>query len=209
MTEAQTLPFMYKDMAEQDFIRWNMDYTMPIIAGLLSEIPEDQLWAIPASHIDPAGWVVACFAADEDRIVSELSQQPPSVPASLQDVSGAWCSWNSTPEAVRSLSSQVRSTDILSYWYDVRAKTHAFLMSLQESELKRPLGGDTPDCCGDPLRERFVQLMYQQNYVMGKLMTIRQLLLGSSERPAFPDWMQTGEMWKAEMKKREPKGRWL
>jgi len=47
------------------------------------------------------------------------------------------------------------------------------------------------------------------DYVMGKLIAIRQLLLGDSGRLAFLDRTQTGETWQTEISKREPKVRWL
>jgi hypothetical protein len=197
--------FMYSDMSESDFIRWNLDYTMPILIGLVAKIPDEELWEIPSPHVDPAAWVFGSQSVLENQIVSDLSQEESRIPDRLAPLGlSPWKSADDFSEQLETLRANgVRGEELISWWYDVRTRTHQYLHSLDDSELKRPLGSDEPGCTGDPLRERFVQLVWTQNAAPRKLITIAQLLEGAANRVEFPDWMETGRTWEKEMRRRE------
>ena len=211
MTKTDDLPFMYQNISECEFIRWNLDYTMPLVIDVARRIPDDTIWQPVFSSFDPAGWILGSLPVHEDWTISFLEKRAFQLPARLKGFLSLPCTECPVVQEDIALliSAAVTKAELIQYWYDVRSRTHAYLMTLDPADLK-----NVPDRSSfaadnhDPTREEFVKMIWMQNYAFGRLMTIGQLTAGKT-RFSFPDWEATGTVWKEEMKKREPKGRWL
>lgn len=211
MTEQNDLPFMYQNISECEFIRWNLDYTMPLVIDAASRISDNTIWKPVAPSFDPAGWILGSLPVHEDWTISFLKKRVFQLPERLKGFRSLPCAESPVIQEDLALliNSAVTTAELVQYWHDVRSRTHAYLMTLDPSDLK-----NVPDRASfapdnhDPTREEFVKMIWMQNCAFGRLMTIGQLIAGKTRFP-FPDWEATGIIWKKEMKKREPKGRWL
>lgn len=187
---------MYTNMSERDFIKWNLGYTIPLIASLTTDIPEDQLWRRPSPSIDPPGWTLACFVNEENKVISFLRKEPADIPEKF-GLFTECPSRSSTISADR--LDQLRGSDItadelLLYCKTVRARTDAYVDSIDGSDLK-----EVPDRGAienyDPIREEFVKLIWMQNFVLGKLVTVSQIIAGEAHRVDRPEFEASGKLW--------------
>ena len=83
---------------------------------------------------------------------------------------------------------------LLSYCKAVRQKTMEYLDTIDDSTLKEvPDRGEVENY--DPVREEFVKLIWMQSFVLGKLVTIAQMIAGQSQKIDRPDFSASGHYW--------------
>jgi RNA polymerase sigma-70 factor (ECF subfamily) len=189
---------MYTDMNERDFIKWSLAYTMPLIASLVvNEVPADHLWVRPAHKIDPPGWILGCFVNEESRIISMLRRERAEIPAKFGVFSKCPSLSSSIGQSqLKELKGAgISAGELLSYCKAVRARTDGYLDSIDDADLKGV--PERPDGCDDPLREEFVKLIWMQNFVFGKLMTIAQIIAGEGRQVERPDFGASDKVWES------------
>ena len=84
MTEQNDLPFMYQNISECEFIRWNLDYTMPLVIDAASRISDNTIWKPVAPSFDPAGWILGSLPVHEDWTISFLKKLVFQLPERLK-----------------------------------------------------------------------------------------------------------------------------
>ncbi|UCC69080.1 MAG: RNA polymerase sigma factor [Armatimonadota bacterium] len=194
-TEETVTAVMYTDMNEREFIKWSLAYTIPLIASLVSDIPSDRLWVQPSPNVDPPGWILACLVNEENRVASVLRRERPGIPSRFQifDRCPSLASSAGADQLGRLKEGDISARELLSYCKAVRARTNQYLDSIDDTDLKSI--PKRPDGCQDPLREEFVKLIWMQNFVFGKLMTIAQIIAGESRKVERPDFGASDRVW--------------
>lgn len=189
---------MYTDMSEREFIKWNLAYTIPLVAASIKSIPEAHLWVRPAPFLDPPGWILGCCVTTENKVISGLRKRTTELPAGYGIFTGCPTLTTSITEGqLAELGTLQLSLDtLLSTCKRVREATNAYLDSLEDGQLKEiPDRGGIDDY--DPLREEFVKLIWTQNFVLGKLLTIAQLTASDAERVERPGFSAASRVWDA------------
>jgi len=194
-TEETVTAVMYTDMNERDFIKWSLSYTIPLIASLVSGIPPDRLWVQPLPNVDPPGWILGCLVNEENRVTSVLRRERPEIPPRFRafDQCPSLASSAGPDQLGRLKKGGISARELLSYCKAVRARTNEYLDSIDDTDLKKVPEG--PDGCQDPLREEFVKLIWMQNFVFGKLMTLAQVIAGEGRKVERPDFGASDRVW--------------
>ena len=194
-TEETVTAVMYTDMNERDFIKWSLAYTIPLIASLVSDIPPDPLWAQPSPNVDPPGWILGCLVNEENRVTSVLRREQPEIPPEFRvfDQCPSLSSSAGPGQLARLKKGGISARELLSYCKAVRARTNEYLDSIDDTDLKKV--PERPDGCMDPLREEFVKLIWMQNFVFGKLMTLAQIIAGEGRKVERPDFGASDRVW--------------
>ena len=194
-TEETVTAVMYTDMNERDFIKWSLSYTIPLIASLVSDIPPDGLWVQPSPNVDPPGWILGCLVNEENRVTSVLRRARPEIPPRFRvfDQCPSLASSAGPDQLGRLKKGGISALELLSYCKAVRARTNEYLDSIDDTDLKKV--PERPDGCQDPLREEFVKLIWMQNFVFGKLMTLAQIIAGEGRKVERPDFGASDRVW--------------
>jgi len=194
-TQETVAAVMYTDMNERDFIKWSLAYTIPLIASLVADISKDQLWVQPSPNVDPPGWIMGCLVNEENKVMSVLRREQPEIPPKFRvfDECPSLASTAGPGQLARLNKGGISARELLSYCKAVRARTNEYLDSIDDTDLKKV--PERPDGCLDPLREEFVKLIWMQNFVFGKLMTIAQIIAGEGRKVERPDFGASDGVW--------------
>ena len=171
------LPFMYKDISEREFIKWNLDYTMPWVIDCFKNIAEDKLLVKPRPDLNPPAWIVGHIAVTEHMHVGVV-QGKYEIPDKMQV-------FHAGKEVdIEGVKAAGTRDDIIGYWESVRKGTNDYLDSISDEKLKELCPGKSLDDKDDggepnyynPIREWFVMTIQHQNSHFGYLQVVAKLL---------------------------------
>lgn len=171
-------PIMYTDMSERDLLKWQLDYTMPMIIKDFKAIPNDKLGWRPARKTRSAALIFGHIIVTERRHVGCFLQGIDDIPVKYNRVFGSLTCCDPTEEEV--LKAIGSGEELISYWQVVRKQTHACLDSLTDEDMKlipqkTLLPNDDPNR-NNPIREWFVMTIKHQNMAWGEIHMIRRIL---------------------------------
>jgi len=168
---------MYTDMCERDVYRWQLDYTMPVIIRDFSAIPQDRLTWRPAAMTRCAAHIFGHMAVKERVHIGGFL-------AGVRDIPDKYSVFHSLthcdPTEKQVLDAMGSRKELIAYWNQVRAQTHAYLDSITDAILKEvpqktilPRGDPNRE---NPAREWFVMTIKHQNMAGGEIHMIRRIL---------------------------------
>jgi len=162
---------MYQDMSERDLLKWALDYTMPWVIQTFKSIPDDRLALRPLPRINAPAWVFAHIAVTERKHVGLCLEGIDDIPKHLRIFHTGK---KPTEDAIRQA---LESKDaLISYWHEVRAKTHAYLDRVTDADLKEIPQSTLMRGNENPVREWFVMTIQHQNAHWGQLSIIAKLI---------------------------------
>jgi hypothetical protein len=161
-------------MREADLLGWALDYTMPSVVRTFGSIPEDRLAVRPRPNINAPGWVFGHIAVTERLHVGMALEGVRDIPEPF------WVFRAARPEEEALRAAIESRAALVGYWREVRAKTKAYLASVDDAALGRP----SPACLltddehnrENPAREWLVMTIKHQNEHWGQLEIIAKLL---------------------------------
>lgn len=170
-----TTPPMYTDMKETQFIKWNLEYTEPLLLETFESFPEDKLLVPPKEGIDPPALIFANCIIKEAIHTQGFNQGEISIPDQYKCL--LWWQGGSSDEKLQAISDR---NELINLFRSVRELTYNYLDSLPDEKLKEvPKKSILPESDpnrGNPVREAFVMTIYHQNVCWGKLMAIKEML---------------------------------
>jgi hypothetical protein len=171
------MAFMYSDMTERQLLKWQLDYTMPMILQDFRAIPKDKLAWRPARKTRSAGQIFGHMVVIERTHVGMFLQGVNDIPAQYR-VFGSLTHCDPTEaEVLEAIGSREQ---LIAYWQEVRTKTHRYLDGIADEDLKQvPVTTLLPENDPNrqnPIREWFVMTIKHQNMAWGEIHMIRRLL---------------------------------
>ena len=171
-------PIMYTDMSERDLLKWQLDYTLPMIIKDFKAIPDNKLGWRPAKKTRSAAQIFGHIVITERCHVGCFLQGINDIPEKYNRVFGSLTCGDPTEEEVsKAIGSR---EELVAYWQEVRKQTHAYLDRITDEDLKeipkKTLLSDNDPNRQNPIREWFVMTIKHQNMAWGEIHMIRRIL---------------------------------
>jgi uncharacterized damage-inducible protein DinB len=163
-------------MTLREFIKWNLEYTMPRVIGNFEAIPDDLVCVRPRPNVNSPGWILGHVAVTERLHVGRFVEGVDDVPKRFRVFRAAKPSGEDVRRVVESKEA------LVSYWHGVRAKTEAYLDRITDEDLLKVPQHDLrpPDVNQENVTaEWFVMTIQHQNQHNGELHLIRKLIESS------------------------------
>ncbi len=181
-------PYMYTDMSERSFIRWNLEYSMRRVLATWEAIPEEQICRQPRPYLAAPAFVFGNIAVKERIHHGGFAGGINDIPKRY----GIFHGFKMPTQA--ELEEAVDSKQALvDYWLEVRDKTLALLAEMSDSDLKKvpeksviPDGQPNRD---NPIREAYVMSIMNQNARWGELRVLQSMIeneIMGNETPISP-----------------------
>jgi hypothetical protein len=170
-------PVMYTDMSERDLLKWQLDYTMPMIIKDFEAIPDDKLGWRPAKKTRSAGQIFGHIIATERAHIRGFVQ---GIDDSGKDAKLFHSLTSCDPDEDSVLRAIPSKEELVTAWREVRKQTHEYLDSTTDEDLKnipqKTLLPDNDPNRNNPIREWFVMTIKHQNMAWGEIHMIRRIL---------------------------------
>ncbi len=165
-------------MTNRDVIKYNLDYTMDWLIRKFELVPDDRIWVRPRPNINAPGWIFAHVAVTEREHVGAYLQGIDDVPPDWRRIFRIH-----RPPTDEELQAVAAPRPVfISYWQEVRQKTHEYLDSITDEDLLKvpekslhPPGHPNSD---NPALEWLTMTIQHQNEHRGQLDIILKLLGG-------------------------------
>lgn len=168
-------PFMYTDMSERDFIRWNLGYSMPRVLATWDAIPEEQICKQPKPYLAAPAFVFGNIAVKERIHHAGFAGGINDIPEKYGIFHGFKMPTQDELEAAVD-----SKQELVDYWKDVRKKTLALLAGMSDSDLKRvpekSVISDGQPNRDNPIREVYVMSIMNQNARWGELRVLEAVI---------------------------------
>jgi hypothetical protein len=168
-------PYMYTDMSERDFIKWNLEYSMPRVLAVWDAIPEEQICRQPKPYLAAPAFVFGNIAVKERIHHAGFAGGVNDIPKKYAIFHGFKMPTQAELEAA--VDSKQALVD---YWKDVRKKTLDLLSAISDADLKKvpdksviPDGQPNRD---NPIREAYVMSIMNQNVRWGELRVLHTVI---------------------------------
>lgn len=175
-----TIPSAYTDMSERDLLMWQLDNTKPWIIRDFVAIPEDRLTWRPAERCRSAAHILGHIISTERAHFGLFLEGVNDLPARYGhgSVFASLSSCDPTEAQVREAMGS--REDMIAVWADVRQKSHAYLCSISDEDLKEvpphPLMPDNDPNRQNPVREWIMMTVRHQNIACGEIHMIRRII---------------------------------
>lgn len=174
-TTMEDKPYMYTDMSERDFIRWNLEYSMRRVLATWDAIPEEYICKQPKQYLAAPAFVFGNIAVKERIHHAGFAGGINDVPKKYFLFHGFRMPTQSELEAaVESKQS------LVDYWKEVRQGTLQLLDAMSDSDLKKiPEMSVIPDGQpnrSNPIRESYVMSIMNQNVRYGELRVLQSII---------------------------------
>ena len=181
-------PYMYTDMSERDFIRWNLDYSMRLVLATWDAIAEQYICKQPKPYLAALAFVFGNIAVKERIHHAGFACGINDIPEKYAIFHG----FRMPTEA--ELETAVESKQALvDYWREVREKTLQLLAGMSDADLKNiPKNSVISDGApnrDNPIREAYVMSIMNQNARWGELRVLQSVIeneIAGNECPIRP-----------------------
>ena len=168
-------PYMYTDMSERDFIRWNLEYSMRRVLATWDAIPEEHICKQPKPYLAAPAFVFGNIAVKERIHHAGFAGGIDDIPKKY----GIFHGFKMPTQA--ELEAAVESKQALvSYWKEVREKTLTLLAGMADSDLKKvpekSVIADGQPNRDNPVREAYVMSIMNQNARWGELRVLQSVI---------------------------------
>ena len=168
-------PYMYTDMSERDFIRWNLDYSMRRVLATWDAIAEKYIYTQSKPYLAAPAFVFGNIAVKERIHHAGFTGGINDIPKKYEIFHGFKMPTQAELEAA--VDSKQALVD---YWTEVRKHTLELLAAMSDSNLKNvpeksviPDGQPNRD---NPIREAYVMSIMNQNARWGELRVLQAVI---------------------------------
>jgi len=172
---ADKTPYMYTDMSERDFIKWNLDYSMQRVLATWDVIPEEHICKQPKPYLNAPAFVFG------NIIVKERIHHA-GFAGGINDIPEKYFLFHGFKKPTQAELEAAFETkqELVDYWKVVRQETIKLLDNMSDTDLKnvpeKSVIGDGEPNRDNPIREAYVMSIMNQNDRLGELRVLQTII---------------------------------
>ena len=168
-------PYIYTDMSERDFIKWNLDYSMRRVLATWDAIPERLICIQPKPYLNAPAFVFG-------NIIIKERIHHAGFAGGINDIPEKYFLFHGFKKPTQAeLEAEIESKqELIDYWKVVRQGTVELLDSMSDADMKtvpeQSVIGDGEPNRANPIREAYVMSIMNQNDRLGELRILQDII---------------------------------